>query len=310
MNIQSLNFTQLARFLALAEELHFTRTAEKLNIAQPLLSEQIKGLENAIGAKLFVRTSRRVELTAAGMVFRDRAQLIVQGMRDAIDATHMAVRGKGLRLRIGHTDEYSGDLLPDCMRALKQADASHELVVTMAMAQDLVEMLKMSVVDVALVCPIPETLPGDDFHVLTLPGRPLSVALPRHHALAKRKRISPLDLADEAFIEGPLDPQAASESVVNRLFSDLGVKRTIVQRISDVELGLNLVAGGLGVFIGSFSRHVSARDDVAFVRLQADGAELTRAAIWSKQAPSPLTADFIERVNDLASGRATIAPAP
>jgi len=81
--------------------------AEQLNIAQPLLSEQIKNLESAVKVRLFVRISRKVELIAAGMVYRDRAQLIVEGMYDTVEATRTAVRWYDLRLRIGQTDEYS-----------------------------------------------------------------------------------------------------------------------------------------------------------------------------------------------------------
>ena len=98
MNLYSVNFAYLIRFLALAENLHFSKAAEELGIAQPLLSEQIKALEYAIDVKLFERTSRRVELTAAGKVFRDRVKLIVQGVQDSVEAAKAAELGEQSRL--------------------------------------------------------------------------------------------------------------------------------------------------------------------------------------------------------------------
>ncbi|PQA86545.1 LysR family transcriptional regulator [Hyphococcus luteus] len=288
MNLHSLNFAYLMRFLALAEHLHFSKAAEELGIAQPLLSEQIKALEYAIDVKLFDRTSRRVELTTAGKMFRDRVQLVVQGMQDSVEAAKATELGEQNRLRLGYTDEFAIDYLPYWVRRIKESQPTADLDLMPGMTPQLTELLKNGLADAILVCPIPEEPLGKEYQILPLEPLPLSVALPASHPLKKRKKVKISTLADEHFIEGPLSPQAASERVINRLFSQHGVERDIVQRVHDSELGVNLVAEGVGITIGHFSSRAKNRDDVTIVELDEPEAKLTRAILWRKSARPPM----------------------
>lgn len=288
MNLYSVNFAYLIRFLALAENLHFSKAAEELGIAQPLLSEQIKALEYAIDVKLFERTSRRVELTAAGKVFRDRVKLIVQGVQDSVEAAKAAELGEQSRLRVGYTDEFAVDYLPKWVRRIKETLPTAELELTPGMTPQLTDLLKNGLADVILACPIPEEPLGKDYDILPLATLPLAIALPAGHALAKRKKVKISALATERFLEGPHSPQSASERVINRLFAQYGVERDIAQRVHDFELSVNLVAEGIGVMIGYFSERTRSRGDIVIIDLDEPQAKLTRAALWRKTSRPPL----------------------
>lgn len=294
MNIQSMTFAQLIRFLKLSEELHFTRAAEKLGVAQPLLSEQIKSLEHMVGARLFDRTSRSVKLTEAGQIFTNRARLIVEGMKSAVVAATDAQRGKGARLRIGYTDEYTTGILPECVSGMKVIRPEANLELTLNMTPQLTQLLQTGLLDGVFLCPIPDEAFGDGFGLLSLPSLPLSIAVSRTHKLAENRKIAVAELKDEAFIEGPPSPQSASERIVNRLFSYHGIQRRIVQRASDQELSLSLVAQGMGVMVGSFPEHAKHREDIVIISMEDPHANLTRAFVWRKGQDLSLIPDLLD----------------
>ena len=120
----------LRYFSAVADELHFGRAAEKLNIAQPPLSQQIKKLETELGVMLFHRTKRRVSLTEAGTVFRTRARVILDAARNAADEAGRIGRGEVGRLSVGFMSTATLNRLPLVLRAFKERypDAEIDLV--------------------------------------------------------------------------------------------------------------------------------------------------------------------------------------
>jgi DNA-binding transcriptional LysR family regulator len=301
MNLNSLSFAQLQRFLELARQLHFTRAAETLGIAQPLLSEQIRALEHLLGLRLFDRTSRRVSLTPAGIVFRDRVQLIVEGMRAGVHAAKAEARGEMDRLRLGYTDEYSSDFLPECIRFIRDRRPGAGLELTLAMTPRLMELLQTGLVDGVFVCPIPDEPAGPEFATVPLPSLPLSVALPADHALASRTSVAIPALKRERFIEGPTSPPTASERVVNRLFARHGIQRQIAQRADDLQLSLSLVASGMGAMIGYFAANACHRKDIVVVPLDDPHASLTRSFAWRTSPGMPVLDELLGFLGERAA---------
>ncbi len=102
-------------FIAVAEELHFSRAAERLRISQPPLSQQIRGLEDELGVKLFERTKRQVQLTEAGKVFLERSYLVLAQLEQAIEVTQRMGRGEVGRLAIGFVGSATYTVLPDIL---------------------------------------------------------------------------------------------------------------------------------------------------------------------------------------------------
>lgn len=103
-------------FIAVAEELHFSRAAERLHISQPPLSQQIRDLEDELGVKLFERTKRQVHLTEAGKVFLERSYGVLAQLEQAIAVTQQIGRGEVGRLAIGFVDSAMYTLLPEILR--------------------------------------------------------------------------------------------------------------------------------------------------------------------------------------------------
>ena len=116
----ALDFRALRYFVAVAEELHFTRAAERLYIAQPALSEQIKRLESTLGVALLRRTTRKVELTAAGEAFLVRARRILDEADAAVAEAGLAARGETGSLRVATCATAGVALVPETLRALRE----------------------------------------------------------------------------------------------------------------------------------------------------------------------------------------------
>lgn len=124
----SVDLHHLKSFVAVAEELHFHRAAERLRVTQPSLSQHIRQLEKDLGTSLLVRTTRRVELTTAGQELLARARLILASVDDAVHATLQAALGKLGRLRVGFTGTSTYELLPATARIFRRDSPSVELV--------------------------------------------------------------------------------------------------------------------------------------------------------------------------------------
>ncbi len=152
------SLTQLHRFLTVADELHFSRAAEALGVSQPMLSRQIQDLEFAIGARLFLRTSRRVELTPAGAIFRDRVRSLLTGLRDSSVLASEVGSGRRGPIRIGYTDEFTRFLLPQLVARLKEEDRKAEIHLVLASVPQLLEQIGDASIDFALLCPMPISL--------------------------------------------------------------------------------------------------------------------------------------------------------
>jgi DNA-binding transcriptional LysR family regulator len=115
------DFRALRYFVAVAEELHFTRAAERLYIAQPALSEQIRRLEGELGVELLRRTTRKVELTAAGEEFLSRARRILAEADEALAEASRAARGETGRIRVATGATAGLELVPRVLRAFREA---------------------------------------------------------------------------------------------------------------------------------------------------------------------------------------------
>lgn len=122
-----MNIRQLRYFLAVAQELNFTRAAERIGIAQPALSQQIIGLEQELGAALFTRENRRVALTTAGEILVDHAHRVLNAAAEAVDAVHLAERGARTTLSVGAVYSSLYSFLPDVLRAFATVDPMVEL---------------------------------------------------------------------------------------------------------------------------------------------------------------------------------------
>jgi DNA-binding transcriptional LysR family regulator len=190
----------LRYFLAVSEELHFRRAAERLMMAQPPLSQAIRKLEEELGLQLFERTTRVVTLTEAGIDFAGRARQVVESFDLAIAETRQSA-DVGRPVRIGFTPHLPIELLLRFLHTLREHAPTVRTEVTHLLTTQQLERLRSCELDFGIV-----TWPSreDDLEAEPLfPGELLAAYLPSNHPLAEQEVITPAHLAAEALVSFP-----------------------------------------------------------------------------------------------------------
>jgi DNA-binding transcriptional LysR family regulator len=238
----------LRYFVATAEAQHFTRAAERLGMAQPPLSQQIRQLEQEVGTPLFDRTGRGVALNDAGRAFLACAQDILQRAEAAVLTAQRAARGEVGELTLGFTESASfSGVVTELIRQYRQQYPDVEMTLSQGDSETLVAQLRSGAIDAAFVRP-PFALDGG-LAFTQLAQEPLMVALPLGHALARRKRLAPADLARERFILYSRKSGYGLSADIMAACRQHGLNPLIGQRAPQLSSAVNLVAAGMGVAI-------------------------------------------------------------
>ncbi|MDX6647141.1 MAG: hypothetical protein QOK40_2868 [Miltoncostaeaceae bacterium] len=237
----AIELRHLRYFLAVAEELHFSRAAERLHIAQPPLSQAIRRLELELGVRLLERTSRVVSITEAGRVFAEEARRVLAEFDRAVTEARRA--GGAGRLRIGCLPHLPFDRLQRFLKGLQERDPRWHSEVTHLLSLEQVRWLRAGRLELGILYGAGE---HEEIELEPLfAGDPLAALLPATHRLAARERVGPDDLRDERLV---LFPRAANPSVYDQL---LAAFEAAGYRFSDVyETGVDRRAIALAVALG------------------------------------------------------------
>jgi DNA-binding transcriptional LysR family regulator len=282
----------LRYFIAVADELHFSRAAERLGMSQPPLSQQIRDLESLLGLRLLRRTNRRVELTDAGRVYLDAARDIVARVDAAADQARRAERGEIGELHVAFTRSTPLiERFPRAIRAFRDAYPAVRLVLVERNTLQQVACLLDGSQHVGLLRggALPATLVS---HKLV--DDPLVAVLRADHPLATRKRarLRMDELADERFV---VFSRAAGTGVHDQLLSmcrNAGFVPRIAQEAGESSTMIGLVAAGLGVAVLPDSlRHVRV-DGVAYVAIDSPDAASALHVTHRRDDASPLVKAF------------------
>ncbi|AKS36742.1 LysR family transcriptional regulator [Mycolicibacterium goodii] len=294
----------LRYFRAVGEELHFGRAAERLHIAQPPLSQQIRQLERELGCALLTRTTRSVGLTPAGHVYLQRAVEIL----DAVDAANTEARriaaGAQGRVTIGCVGSATYSLLPQLVRALGERLPGIEVSVRGEMlAPAQIDALRSGRIDLALLRP-----PVHDEAVVTHTVRRdgLVVALPADHPLATRDDLAVADLRDEDFVVHTGHGRSVMSNLVATVCADAGFIPRIRQEVSETSTLVTLVAAGLGVAIVPDPTTALDIAGVRYVPLRPAGLGVDLVAAHT--ADSPLIANVLDVLSTLTGGLKSFPP--
>ncbi|HEU0217613.1 MAG TPA: LysR substrate-binding domain-containing protein [Stellaceae bacterium] len=262
----------LRYFVAVAEEGHVTRAAERLGIQQPPLSQQIQALERELETQLFRRKPRGVELTPAGQALLDEARAILARADEAVAAVKRTARGEAGRIGIGFTSSASfHPFLPRAIRAFREAHPLVALVLEESGTTELVEALRARSLDVAFVrSPVGEST---DLFVRPLLEEAMVAALPSGHVLSAARDSLPLAaLAGETFIlyRRPVGP--GLHDAIIAACDRAGFSPTIGQEAPRMLSTLSLVAAGLGVTVVPASMSRLEAEGVAYRPLDASAS--------------------------------------
>ena len=282
----------LRYFVAVAEEGHVTRAAERLGIQQPPLSQQIRALETELDARLFFRKPRGVELTPAGRAFFDEAKAILARVGDAVAAAQRAARGEAGRIGLGFTSSASfHPFVPCAIRGFREAHPDVSLTLEESGTTELVAALQSRALDIAFVrSPVGES---PDLTVRPLLAEAMVAALPSGHPLGGASEPLPLAaLAGETFIlyRRPVGP--GLHDAIIAACDRAGFSPQIGQEAPRMLSTLSLVAAGFGVTLVPQSMS----------RLEAEGVAY-RPLDRSAQLTAPLNLAYRRGENDAAVRR-------
>jgi len=272
-------------FVTVAEERHFGRAAERLHMAQPPLSQQIRRLEAELGIELFSRTTRRVDLTEAGAAYLERARAILALVDTAADEARRVAAGAVGHLAIGCVGSATYSLLPALARRLAEelpgVDFSFrgEMLVS-----EQVEALRAGSIDVALLRP---PIADGTLTVTPLRDERLVVAVPTSHRFAGRRQVGVADLADTDLIVHSAGRRSAMYDVVRRLFSEAGLVPQIRHEVDETSTLVTLVAGGLGVAVVPHPVSALTLEGVAYLPLVRPAATVTLAVAHRADRSEP-----------------------
>ncbi|MBP4048300.1 LysR family transcriptional regulator [Chromobacterium violaceum] len=286
----------LRYFLAVAEELHFTRAAERLHIGQPPLSQQIQALEAELGAPLFRRHQRKVELTAAGQQLLPRARQILADSAAAAAAVRRAADGETGELRIGFTSSLPlTPILHHSLQHYRQAYPEVRLTLSEMFTAGQFDALERRQLDLGFVRfngPTPSPL----IRVEELHRDRLLAVVPSAHPLAERKTLPLKLLAGEPLIGYPRESGSGLSDVVRQLALQNGLELKMVQEAGEAITQIGLVAAGVGIAILPSPLECVQIPAVRYVPLSDDGAYLSMGIAARRDDDSPLVANFLAGV--------------
>jgi DNA-binding transcriptional LysR family regulator len=235
---------QIRCFIAVAEELHFGRAAERLGLAPPALSRLIRALEDEIGVDLFRRTTREVILTRSGMVFLDDAKSTLVRLERSVRTAREASVPTSSTLRIGAIDAASASFLPEILVAFRAAFPKLDIKFVEAMTAPLLQMLDAGKLDLCLIRK--PKRPGDFAYETLRVERPL-VLLPTGHRLAAKTAITMDDLRDEPFVIPSKRGRPYAYDLVMSYFESIGAVPNVTIEATEKPAMMSAVAANLGL---------------------------------------------------------------
>lgn len=287
-------------FIAVAEEAHFGRAAQRLRMAQPPLSQQIKALEAEMGVALFNRTTRMVELTPAGERFLGRAREIVAAVDDAVMEAGQVASGMLGRVAIGFTGSATYDVLPSLVRVLRAELPGVELDIRGEMlTPDQVCALADGGLDLGLLRPPVRSAAVD---VRVLRREPLIAVLPERHPLAASSHVTLSDLKDEPFISYPSRDRSVVHEAVMDACHRAGFVPVSVNEVAETSTLVCFVAAGLGVALVPASVLHLQITGAVYLPLAGAPREVELAVATRANETSPLVAQVSARAESLIGG--------
>ncbi len=291
-------------FIAVAEELHFRRAADRLGIAQPALSRAIQYLEKDLGVALFDRSNRTVTLTAAGQTFLDGCQTIVNAVEHVVDTTQKVNEGQIGALRIGYTDMAISGVLPAQLKAFQDQQPGIVLQPHHDVTTTQLQKLDQDVLDVGFVTG-PVNRSG--YAQCPIQTERFVCVVYETHRLARRKSIRLEELSDEDFVHGSSQDWQQFYSYLFPLCRRSGFEPRIVQEAFNTAGILGLVACGMGVTILTESVRASILSGLVVLEIEDVTEVLQTMAVWRPELASGSKSLFVDFLTATKGGLFTVA---
>jgi DNA-binding transcriptional LysR family regulator len=284
-----LELRHLRYFIAVADELNFSRAAERLHMAQPPLSQAIRQLERELGTDLLLRTTREVRLTEAGTTFLEGARRTLAELERARSDAQRAAAGEIGQLRVGFSWSARFETLPAIGRAFRLSHPDVSLLTEEMWNARMLPALRSGTIDVAVsLCP---EIAGE-FSYVAVCGEPVVALLAKSHPLSGRNAIELRELADESFLLFPRELAPRLYDFMTGLCRHGGFEPLVrgesfhsgweLQILSDIEL----------VALAPASVALDLPEGIAAAVVTDPPDQLQTAIVWRRDDPSPATRAF------------------
>jgi DNA-binding transcriptional LysR family regulator len=295
----SIDLKQLKYFLAVAEEKSFSRAAERLHISQPPLSQQIQKLESELGVRLFARTTRSFELTAAGKALMTEAVDLLSRMRVTIETVRQIDRGEVGRLRVGIVGSAMWGPIPQLLEKFQSSFPRVSWTLHEMGPNEQYEALRARQIDVGFW-----REPRDDEEYLKHAGlrqdlcfrEKVCVALNHNHPLARQADIELADLADQPMLTLTLD-RSAFARYLRQCCVDAGFEPAIHQEALEPQTVLAMVGAGLGLALMPETTARVGWPGVKFVPIRTNAPSANLYITYPAQEDAPVIRAFLNILN-------------
>ncbi len=281
----------LRYFIAVAEELHFGRAAERLHMAQPPLSQQIRQLEDELGFTLFYRTKRVVQLTEAGQIFLDEIRPLFRQLDRAIQRGQLASRGEVGQLVIGFVSSSMYNVLPRILKTFRNQVPGVTLTLAELTTDQQMQQLSDGEIDVGLMRP---PVDNPQFDTLLLLQESLVVALPAAHQLARQTTLALNTLAAEPFILFPRPLAPGLYDQIISLCQTAHFSPIVAQEAVQMQTIISLVAAEMGIAIVPASIQNLQRTGVEYRSINRQTPQASILLVWRHGDPSPIVQRFVQ----------------
>ena len=294
-----MDLRRLRYFVAVAEEQNFSRAAERLHIAQPPLSDQIKRFEEALGVKLFDRSSRGASLTEAGGLLLGEARRLLTQMDQTAEMVRRVGNGEVGRLTLGFVPSASNSVLPPILSKFRERYPEVQLYLQEMNPDWLVAGLHEGRIDVSLFY-----LPFEDGALAYEPisREPLIVALPEAHEMAQEEEVDLCDLAEESFVLPARYRMPGLYVQVLEACREAGFEPEAVQKeVWLMQTIVGLVAGEIGVALVPASLRNLPRTGVVYKTIRNLSPTVEMGVVWRRSDNSTVVRSFLKVVREICN---------
>lgn len=293
----------LRYFVAVAEELNFSRAAQRLHMTQPPLSVQVKQLEEEIGVPLLERSTRNVRLTEAGQVFLEESRRLFGQLEQSVRTVRRVGHGEVGTLALGFVPTAASETLPPLLRVFRKGYPEVEITLHEMNPPQLVNGLRDGRIDAAFFyLPSGNVPPFGDATLDSMPvsREPLVVALPADHPLAARRRIEMASLSDEPFILLASHRGSGLRDIIVEHCRLAGFMPRVVQEATLVQTIVGLVASGVGVALVPASLRKLQSTGVTYRPVQGSAPMVEMGVVWRRGDGGAVLASFLRVAKEAA----------
>jgi DNA-binding transcriptional LysR family regulator len=272
------------QFVTVAEELHFGRAAQRLNMTQPPLTQAIAQLERSLGVMLFARTKRSVQLTSEGLALLPQAQELLQRARNLVQQGRALAAGESGRLKLAFVSTVGFSLLPQWVMAFRKAFPGVQLDLVEATGDVQLQLLKSDEVDAGFVLHA-SGFATEGLQRMVVAQEPLVLAMPEQHALAKRKTLRLQDVWAQPLVTFPRRIVPSLYDAIFGMYHAAEQLPMVAQEAIQMQTIVNLVSAGLGVAWVPASVQQFQRPGVVYRAIQGDVPSCETSLVWLNSSP-------------------------